>query len=165
MKTRMRLTPLLALTCAVAACTKTPEVETIPGLTPDAAAVRPQVEAAMQRYNRFSRAGLPDSAAAMFTADGELYEPREAVHKGRSAIRSFFAPIGSGVRIESALTTTQALEVYGKTVLQWGEYVENAGPIAQASTSYRGRFVAEWARQPDGHWLLHRLLQQPLTNR
>ena len=158
---------LLAITCSSLGCGRPPVVHTaIGGPELDSATVRPQVEAAMRRYNRFMRVGPPDSVAGMFTQDGELDEPREAVHEGRAAIRHFFAPLASAeVRIESATTTTQALQLFGSTVLLWGEYVENAGEVGRPSVSYRGRFVAEWARQADGRWLLHRLMIQPLTNR
>ena len=157
---------LLTFACSAIACGRPPVVQTtvVPS-SPDSAAVRPVIEAAMQRFNHFMRAGPADSVAAMFTQDGELYEPREAVHKGRTSIRSFFAPLTVDVRIESATTTTQALEVRAGSVMQWGEYVENGGPVSQATRAYRGRFVAEWVRQSNGRWLLHRLMLQPLTNR
>lgn len=157
---------LLTFACSAIACSRPSVVQTAVAPTPlDSATVRPVVEAAMQRFNRFMREGPPDSVAAMFTKDGELYEPREAVHKGRTSIRSFFAPLTVDVRIESATTTTQAFEVRGGSVLQWGEYIENGGPVSQPSRSYRGRFVAEWVRQRNGQWLLHHLMLQPLTNR
>lgn len=153
---------LVSVVCAAAGCRTPPAVGAPDPISPAAAAVRPQIDSSMARFNRFMRAGPPDSVAAMFTADGELYEPREAPKKGRTAIRTFFAPLTHKVRIESAVATTQALEKYGKTVIQWGEYVENASRVTGLEESYRGRFVAEWAQQSDSRWLLRRLMLQPL---
>lgn len=163
---RMRSLSLAVAACAALGCAHPPVETVVTGpAVGDSATVRPQVEAAMRRFNRFMRVGPPDSVAAMFTANGELYEPRNPVHTGRASIRDFFAPLTVDVRIESAATTTQALELFGKSVLQWGEYVDNGGEVSRPTASYRGRFVAEWMRQADGRWLLRRLMLQPLTNR
>ena len=163
---RLRYLSMGVATCAALACAHPPVETAVTGTTVgDSATVRPQVEAAMRRFNRFMRVGPPDSVAAMFTTDGELYEPRDEVYTGHASIRNFFAPLTVDVRLESARTTTQALELFGKSVLQWGEYVDNGGEVSRATMSYRGRFVAEWARQADGRWLLRRLMIQPLTNR
>ena len=156
-------TMVLSAVCAAAGCRTPPAVGAPDPITPAAAAVRPQIDSSMTRFNRFMQAGPADSAAAMFTADGELYEPRLAVKKGRTAIRDFLAPLTRQVRLESAVATTQALERYGKHVVQWGEYVGNASRVTGPEESYRGRFVAEWAQQSDGRWLLHRLMLQPLS--
>lgn len=164
MKPYRHVATVVAAAWTLAACGR-PSVEPTLTLTPVAAAARAPIEAAMQRYNRFMRAGPPDSAAALFTEDGELFEPRDAVLKGRNAIRDFLQPLGEKLRVESASSTTQSLEAWGATALEWGEYVQNVGPAGGASTTYRGRFVAEWLKQADGRWLLRRLMMQPLTNR
>lgn len=158
-----RRSVLVSVVCAAAGCRTPPAVGVSDPISPAAAAVRPQIDSSMARFNQFMRAGPADSAAAMFTADGELYEPHLAVKKGRTAIRDFLAPLTRQVRLESAVATTQVLQRYGKTVIQWGEYVENASQVTGPEESYRGRFVAEWSLQSNARWLLRRLMLQPLS--
>jgi ketosteroid isomerase-like protein len=131
---------------------------------PDSAAARAQVVAAMNRYNRFMRAGPPDSIAAMFTNDGELYDSENSL-KGHGSIRAFYEPLTRNVRIQEANSTTHAFELWGTTALQWGEYEQNASAAGGAVTVYRGRFVAEWEHSPDGRWLIRRMMVQPLHGR
>ena len=149
--------------CLGAAC-GTPHVASNPSPLPDSAVVRTEIDSAMHRYNRFMRAGPPDSLAAMFAEDGDVYDGENAL-RGRSAIRAFYEPLTRNVRIESATTTTRAIESWGTRVLQWGEYVQNASQVGGPVTHFRGRFVAEWERGPRGQWLIRRIMVLPLNSR
>ena len=125
--------------------------------------VRTEIDSAMHRYNRFMQAGPPDSLAAMFAEDGDVYDGENAL-RGRSAIRAFYEPLTRNVRIESATATTRAIESSGTRVLQWGEYVQNASQVGGPVTHFRGRFVAEWERGPEGQWLIRRIVVLPLNS-
>jgi ketosteroid isomerase-like protein len=163
MLARGPLTRLASFTfaCAVTACAR-PRIDTSAAPAPGTAVARAQIDSAMNRYNRFMRAGPADSLAALFTPDGELFDAENAL-TGRKAIRAFFEPLTRSVRIQSAASTTHALDVIGATALQWGDYVQNAGPVDQTPRHYRGRFVAEWKRGSNGRWLLRRIMLEPLN--
>jgi uncharacterized protein (TIGR02246 family) len=130
------------------------------------AAARREVEAAMQQYTTLLRTGPPDAVAALFTADGELLEPGMDALKGPAAIRAFLEPLVAAYEVQAASSETEAVEVFGKTAYQWGTYKQTVATKSKAAVAphpvdYRGRYVASWRREPDGHWRLARMLVQP----
>ena len=147
----------LAILGSLAGCA--PPQRTVPAPADSPAAG--QIEAAMQRYTLFTRTGPPDSSAALFTADGELLEPGMRPLQGPEAIRAFLAPLWQMVTVRKAVTTTDAIEVHGDVAYQWGAYDQVVAVRDQPPADYHGRLVAEWRREPDGHWRIRRLLVQP----
>jgi ketosteroid isomerase-like protein len=68
--------------------------------------------------------------------------------------------------VQAASAETEAVEVFGKTAYQWGTYkqtvvTKSKAAVAPHPAEYRGRYVASWRREPDGHWRLARMLVQP----
>ena len=152
-----RTAAALAILAALAGCA-TPQR---PVPAPADAPAPSQIEAAMQRYTRFTRTGPPDSSAALFTGDGELLEPGMRPLRGPEAIRTFLAPLWHAVTVTKAVTTTDAIEVHGDVAYLWGTYDQVVAVQNQPPADYHGRLVAEWRREPDGAWRIRRLLVQP----
>lgn len=128
---------------------------------PASDAARHDVEAAMQRYTALLKTGPVDAQVALFTEDGELLEPGMAPLHGRSAIKAFLEPIVAKYEVQSATSTSDAVEVYGDVAYQWGTYTQRAGERGQPGADYTGRYVASWHREADGHWRISRFLVQP----
>ena len=132
---------------------------------PDQAAVattRQEIAQAMDRYMVAARAVDPDAIAAFYTETGTLFEPGMSPVETRAAIRAFMASF-PGVRVEVATATPDAIEVFGDTVLLWGSYFERLAFPGQPVSEQRGKFVAEWVRQPDHTWLIERLFRVPVS--
>ena len=128
---------------------------------PAAAADRASIEATLQRYVSAVKAMDARTVASLFTSDGELLEPEMAPLRGPDAIRRFLGSFGPDVHVEDAAMTATSLQVWGKDALQWGTYRQTVAAGGKPASEYTGRFVAQWARQRDGRWLLRRLLVQP----
>lgn len=124
------------------------------------ASARAQVEAALQVYARLVKTADPAALAAQFAPDGELLEPGMGPLQGPAAIRAFLQSFGD-VHVESTSMVSDSTQVWGRDALQWGSFEQRARIPKQPPSVSRGRFVAQWARQPNGRWLLRRLLMQP----
>ena len=131
----------------------------VPAADPAGAAEK-EIEASSQRYAGFIRTMDAEGLAALYADDGELLNPGMETLKGRDAIRKFLLSL-KGARVDSSTMATAALDVAGDVAVQWGTYVQRVAPPGQAMEEFRGRYVAQWARQADGHWLLKRMLAQP----
>ncbi|MBX6365217.1 MAG: DUF4440 domain-containing protein [Gemmatimonadetes bacterium] len=119
-----------------------------------------EVSAAMGHYVALTRRVDSDSVAAMYTADGELLEPRMAPLRGREAIRRFLAPFDARTVVDTAAFRTTSLDVYGDVAYQWGTYHQVARLDGGPPGTFDGRFAAQWRRDTDGRWRLARLLMQ-----
>ena len=124
------------------------------------AAVRGDVEAAMQRYQVAARAVNADSVSAFYTETGVLFEPGIPPIQTRDSIRTFMASF-PGVTVEIATVSADTIEVYGDMALYWGSYFEKLAFPGQPVSEQHGKFVAEWVRQ-DGRWLIQRMYRIPL---
>jgi ketosteroid isomerase-like protein len=103
----------------------------------------------------------PRAIADFFTPSGILFEPGIFPIQGPDSIRAFVASF-PGVRVDSAVSLPDTIEVFGSTALLWGSYFERLAFPGQPVSEQRGRFVIEWLRQPDGQWLIHRYFRVPL---
>jgi ketosteroid isomerase-like protein len=138
---------------------------TITSQRPDSAAAvgaRAEVTAAMERYQAAARSMNPDSIAAFYTRSAILFEPGIQPIQTRDSIRAFLGSF-PGVRVEVATATPDTIELSGNTALYWGSYFERLAFPGQPRSEQHGKFVAQWFRQPDGTWLIHRLFRIPLA--
>jgi uncharacterized protein (TIGR02246 family) len=117
----------------------------------------------MEHYMVAARAVDPDAIAACFTATATLFEPGIQPVQTRESIRAFVASF-PGVRVEVATATPDTIEVFGDTALLWGSYFERLAFPGQPVSEQHGKFVVEWARQPDGSWLIHRYFRVPVPS-
>lgn len=122
---------------------------------------RREVADAMQRYQAVALTVNPDSMAAFFTPTGTLFEPGIKPVQMRDSIRAFLASF-PGVKVHVATATPDSIEAYGGTVYYWGSYFERLDFPGQPTSAQHGKFVAQWVRQDDGQWLIHRMYRVPL---
>ncbi len=128
--------------------------------TPPPAAAK-DVEAALQNYARLQKAVDAAGLAASYTADGELLGPGMDALKGPAAIKKFLASFAD-VKMQAMSMTSEHTDVWGNDALQWGTYAQTVVlPDKKEPQEFHGRFVVQWAKQPDGRWLIKRLLTQP----
>lgn len=118
-----------------------------------------EVEAALQSYSRAMKAMDVDAVAACFTADGELVDAGEPVHRGPEDIRTFLSAF-KDVEVEANDHVTESIAVLGTTAKQTGTYRQRA-TVGGETVEVRGRFTADWVRQADGRWLLSRMATEP----
>jgi ketosteroid isomerase-like protein len=123
-----------------------------------------EVADAMQRYQVVARTVNPDSMAAFYTPGATLFEPGIMPIHTRDSIRAFIASF-PGVKVDVASATSDSIEVYGRTAYLWGSYFERLDFPGQPRSEQHGKFVAQWVRQDDGQWLIHRMFRVPLPSR
>jgi ketosteroid isomerase-like protein len=121
---------------------------------------RAEVAEAMEQYQRAARMVDPDSIAAFYTPTAVLFEPGIQPVRTRDSIRAFIASF-PGVRVETATATADTIEVFGEMALFWGSYFERLVFPGQPVSEQHGKFVAQWIRQDNGRWLIHRLFRVP----
>lgn len=141
------------LAAALAALTVAPRADA-------ADPAREAIEKASQSYAAGLKAMDTAALVALYSDDGELRNPGMETLKGRDAIRKFLDSL-KGARVESSTMSTDAIDVAGDVAIQWGTYSQRVAPPGQPLGEFRGRYVAQWARQADGRWLLKRMLAQP----
>jgi uncharacterized protein (TIGR02246 family) len=116
---------------------------------------------ALQRYVAAARSIDPEAIASFYTPAGTLFEPGIQPIVGRDAIRAFIASF-PGVRVEIATATPETIDVHGDVAYVWGAFFEKLDFPGQPVSAQQGKFVAQWARQPDGAWLIERMYRIPL---
>jgi len=129
--------------------------------TAQATAARAGVAAALQRYQQASRTLNVADMSAAFTPAGVLFEPGIRPIVSRDSIRAFLASF-PGAQVHTATATPDTIDVFGDRAYLWGSYFEHLSFPGQPTSQQHGKFVAEWARQPDGAWLIARLYRIPL---
>ena len=129
----------------------------------DRVAARGEVTAALERYQEAARKVDAPAMAAFFAPDGVLFEPGIPPIVTRDSIRAFLASF-PGVQVHTATATPDTIDVYGDRAYLWGSYHEHLSFPGQPTSEQRGKFVTEWARQPDGSWLIARFYRIPLPS-
>lgn len=112
-----------------------------------------ELAAQLARYNAFVKQQAGDSIAAMYEAEGALHAPGRDPIRGPAAIARFLAGF-TNVRVDSSAMWADSVVRTDSGIAQWGGYFQIATPSGRAPVTARGHFVAVWARQPDGRWLL-----------
>jgi ketosteroid isomerase-like protein len=120
---------------------------------------RAEIEARTQAY---AAAMLQGAAAtgSFYAEDGEMISGTTS-YRGPQGVREFLDPILVTVDLVGQRMDSEKVEVFGDVAYQWGIYTQHAGPKGQAPKEYRGRFVIKWRREPDGRWLIVRLMTNP----
>lgn len=80
---------------------------------------------------------------------------------GRDAIRRFLASFDGHAQVDTALATSDEVDVHGRVATQWGTFYQVARIDGDEPGRFRGRYVARWVRGKDGRWLLSRIAMQP----
>jgi uncharacterized protein (TIGR02246 family) len=133
------------------------------GAASGADVARVEVAAALQRYQQAARTVDPTAMAAFFTPTAVLFEPGIRPIVTRDSIRAFIASF-PGVKVHTATATPDTIDVFGDRAYLWGSYFEHLSFPGQPTSEQHGKFVTEWARQPDGSWLITRFYRIPLPS-
>ena len=147
-------TLLLALTACTTPKAAPPAAPTSAATTAAAAAT---IEATYQRYDDFIRQVNGDSLASLYTADGQMIGTNA---QGPAEIAKFFRGFAN-VKVETQNHQTDAITVADSLAVHWGRYRQRAVVGKQPPIDVSGRFVIEWHLQPDGRWLIRRLMTLP----
>jgi len=120
--------------------------------------VRPgdEVDVALYRYRHLIQQGDFDRVAGMFESNAELSHDELAPIVGRDSIRTFLNSFKDYKIIEYELVVMSTSQS-GAAATQLGRYHQKVISPAGAPIEVRGSFSAEWARDADGSWLLHRM--------
>ncbi len=102
----------------------------------------------------------PGKTAAFYAADGEMLPPGGVPVVGPDSIRALFSGFSKFV-VEAETMTPTATFVAGSNATVWGDYTQRAVPPGQKAINVSGRFVMHLVKQPNGTWLVRRLLVQP----
>ena len=148
---------LLATTLVALSCEASSDS---PGVR-DVGTARTEIAAALQRYQDAARKADASAMAASFTENGVLFEPGIRPIVTRDSIHAFLASF-PGVQVHTATATPDTIDVFGDRGYLWGSYFEHLSFPGQPTSEQHGRFVTEWARQPDGTWLIARMYRIPL---
>jgi uncharacterized protein (TIGR02246 family) len=124
-------------------------------------AAREEIAAALQKYQAAAKTVDATAMAASFTANGVLFEPGIPPIVTRDSIRAFLASF-PGVQVHTATASPDTIDVFGNRAYLWGSYYEHLSFPGQPTSEQHGKFVTEWARQPDGQWLIARFYRIPL---
>jgi uncharacterized protein (TIGR02246 family) len=119
-----------------------------------------RIEAALRAYSVHVLAMDADRIAAAYTPDGELRDPGREPLKGPEAISAFLRSI-TGVKIEEQEMKGVSLQIVGPSALQTGTFRQRVRLADGKVVDSKGTFEAEWARQPDGSWLISRMTTNP----
>ena len=157
----MRTASLLSLAFASFAAVACGQSSSADSAARDDAAARREVAAALQRYQNAARMVDADAMSAAFAPSGVLFEPGIPPIVTRDSIRAFLASF-PGVKVHAATATPDTIDVFGDRAYLWGSYFEHLSFPGQPTSEQHGKFVTEWARQPDGRWLIARMYRIPL---
>jgi len=120
-----------------------------------------------QAWRQFAEAWVKGDAAAAaqwYTEDAINMPPDVEDARGRSAIQGAFAYILSGATREDMAFTTRELDVYEDTAYELGTFADTFTPHGGEKTTFRGRYMCVWKRQPDGAWKIHRFIFNSLPS-
>ncbi len=122
-----------------------------------------QLLAALERYRQVVLESDIEREVSSFTEDAQLALGSEPVVQGRTTIRSLLmAP--STPKVVAYDLHAAATRVQGATAIQNGVYSQRSVSREHRSTLEKGVFEIQWARQPDGTWLISSLHLEPVDS-
>lgn len=115
-----------------------------------------QVVAALETYRQLAVAMDAERIADAFDPQGEVSHNDGMPVTGRTAIVGLFKSF-TGYKIESYELRGTSTAINGSSATQDGAYAQVVRAPDGGVINAAGRFTAEWRRQSDGRWLLHRM--------
>ena len=102
-------------------------------------------------------------AIARLLTDSVSVSPIETPDlRGRESIQDLLAAFFSNYTVSQYTMQLDELEVFGDAVYGRGTFRWQAAPRGQDGKVTRGRFAAVYRRGSDGHWRLHRLIENAI---
>jgi len=131
----------------------------------DIAKVREEITQAWRQFEEVWVKGDATAAAEWYTEDAINMPPDVEDCQGRSAIQRVFSGILSGVKeVVDMAFTTRELDVYEGTAYELGTFADTHIPHGGDETTFLGRYMCVWKRQPDGTWKIHRFIFNSLPS-
>lgn len=152
----MRIDDVLAAAVALALASATLPACESPEVAAADAEQRRHVEAALDRYEDLMQAMDHAGLAAMYAVDGELANAGEHPVKGPKAIEAYLDRFAMFRVLDNRLEA-MSTEVHGSAAEQRGTYRQHVRTGTGEVMTVAGTFIAEWTREPDGGWKLHRM--------
>lgn len=120
------------------------------------------MESAFAHLDSAAQAGDAVGASEVFTADAVVSLGMLTDIRGwelRSAMAEFYRQFA----VTAHKHFIAEMEVYGNTAYSRGGYIFISGPKGQPPKLERGRYAAVWHHTADGHWRIHRYLENVLS--
>jgi uncharacterized protein (TIGR02246 family) len=119
------------------------------------ASVAEEIIEALERYRVAVLELDIDRQVASFTEDAQLSLDGDSVVQGRTTIRALLQS-QAGSKVVGYELRTAATRVQGPVAFQSGLYSERIISPQHETKIAKGVFEVDWARQPDGSWLISR---------
>jgi ketosteroid isomerase-like protein len=119
---------------------------------------KPEIEAAMNLYDRLLQKMDGDSIALLYTVDGDL----GTMAHGRDSIRAFLATF-KNVRVLAVTSSTDTLEINRDTAYQIGVYSQDALINGRDTVHLKGIYHAKWIWNQEEGWRLKTMLTKSIN--
>jgi uncharacterized protein (TIGR02246 family) len=125
-------------------------------------AVHREIAETWARYcDAFERSDA-GAIAAHFTEDAVLMEPNRPDIRGRAGIGKYIEEIFARARVTCVENWTHDLWVHGDVAYEIGTSEETIRFEGAEPMDFPARYMVAWRREPDGSWLMHRLMVNSL---
>ncbi len=121
------------------------------------------VNAAMQRYDKFVLHVDAKGIAGMFTSDRVLAQPGGMSVTGRDSIEKFLDQF-KYIKVEAQKSTTDSIHKINGIAYQYGKYYQRA-IINDKTYEVHGMFQANWLIMPGGKLMLKRMSAWSTNNK
>lgn len=115
-----------------------------------------EIESAMQQYERLLQKMDADSISKMFTPSGWL----GSIAHGRDSIKQFLLTF-TNVKVLSASSTTDSIELKGLSATQNGMYYQTAVVDQKDTARLKGTYTVKWEWLPAEGWRIARITNNP----
>ena len=120
-----------------------------------------KLKAAMKRYDQLTLAMNAESIAAMYTQDGALSNDGQTIASTPASIRAFLGSFEGKVRVIETGSSIESVNITGASAIMSGAFQQKALILSEnREIQVKGKFDAEWIREPGGQWLIRRMNTQ-----
>ena len=118
------------------------------------------VMSSLKMYDKYLLNMNADSLAGMFAENGELGQEGQPSISGRGEIRNYLNSFGNEIIILANSSESETIDSKRDSVIQVGKY--NQKLVIHADTiEVTGGFTAVWVPNPDGGYLLRKMIMKP----
>ncbi|MVM30609.1 hypothetical protein GO755_11255 [Spirosoma sp. HMF4905] len=115
-----------------------------------------EIEAAMNKYDRFIKSMQLDSMALLYTTDGNLGN----IAHGQDSIRRFLATF-KDVKVLAMSSQTTSIAIVGDSATQTGSFKQTALLTRKDTINAKGTYVAKWKWGDQHGWRLKSMITKP----
>ncbi len=118
------------------------------------------VMSSLKKYDSYLLSMNADSLAGMFAENGELGQEGQPSITGRGEIRNYLNSFGNEIIILSNSSESETIDAKKDSVMQTGKYNQKI-VIHSDTIAVTGGFNAVWVLNPDGGYLLRKMIMKP----